>query len=88
MTETTTSERQLAILRIGREALRELLRLPPGARIIGLSEHVFFGTNDVAIKVEGGGLYAVREDGEVIPLSRPCFGDDGEICGWEGFRDG
>lgn len=49
------------ILRISYDVLDSALNLPEGTKIVGFSEHVFFSTNELCIKVEHEDLPFTQE---------------------------
>ena len=62
----------MAILRVSRELLRQVLCLPEGTEIVDISPHTFFDTHQFAFKVESPDLPLV-EQGQPLPTVEPTF---------------
>ncbi len=63
----------MAILRVSRELLRQVLCLPEGTEILDVSPHVYFSTNDFAFKVEHPSLPPVSHAGQPLHAVNPTF---------------
>lgn len=58
--------RRQKILRVSNELLAEILKLPPGTRITGVSDQQFFTTDSIAIKIEHPSFAPVEPE-NVLP---------------------
>jgi len=80
--------RRQAIIRVSRQLLIELLRLPAGTEIVGISDQVYFDTGDVAIKVEHPCFAPVETDGGTIPTKTPSYEVEDGVVKFIGWSDG
>lgn len=73
-----------AIIRVSRELLEAVLLLPPGARIVDVSHHLFFDTDEFAIKVESESFRDVFP-GDPIPIKSPRYArkETPVFVGWD-----
>lgn len=73
-----------AILRISGESLAEVLKLPPGTRIVDISPHVFFNTSEFALKVEHASFPEVMP-GYPVPTVNALYRTvrTAEFMGWD-----
>lgn len=64
------AEKRQAIIRVSFDLLAEALRLPPGVRVVDVSQHLYFDSGDVALKLEGECFEPVTP-GAAIPQVEP-----------------
>lgn len=72
--ERKPEERHIAIVRVNRDLLAAALRFPEGTKILDVSAHMFFDSDDIALKVEHEDLAPVKP-GRVIPNAHPMFSE-------------
>jgi hypothetical protein len=76
----------LAILRVSRDLLVHVLRLPEGTRILDISPHVYFDQDIVTFKVEHP-EFPLTYSGMTLPVCNPQYGKnpktgETEFLGW------
>jgi hypothetical protein len=65
-------ERRLRVVRITRDLLLELLRLPPGTEVVDLSRDLYFAEDHFALKLRHPDFPEVP-DGHAIPEVMPLY---------------
>ncbi len=80
------------IIRVSGELIRQVLKLPDDCRVTGLSEHLFFASDEWAIRFESPEFPDVPP-GNLIPVVGPVYQTKwegerfmgAELVGWEGL---
>lgn len=72
------------IIRVSREVLARALHLPEGTEIVDVTGQFYFGTGDIALKVEHPDFTPVYGS-EAIPEIRPLLGEQRVVkfMGWQ-----
>ncbi len=77
--------KRFRILRVSRELLIDILKLPLGTKIIDLSNHVFFDADQFALKVEHPSFKPVAKD-EAIPVVDATYRRE-ETAVFDGWKE-